>query len=401
MSMDRPRVLSGMRPTGALHLGHYHGALKNWVRLQSEMECFYFVADWHALTTHYEDASVIEQHVYEMVIDWLAAGLDPAQCTIFLQSRLPEHAELFTLLAMGTPIGWLERVPTYKDQQEKLKDKDLSTYGFLGYPLLQAADILIYKAHYVPVGEDQASHVELTREAARRFNHLYGRERNAEQRIAASLAKLPRDSAKRFEKSRKQYQETGDAKALEGAMAYLAQAPELDADDRERLSGHFKGTGRSVLIEPQVLLTEASRLPGLDGAKMSKSYNNAIALREDADSVALKVKRMPTDPARVKRNDVGDPDKCPVWQFHLVYSDEPTRAWVTQGCKSAGIGCIECKQPVIDGILAEQQPMRERAQPYLDHPQLVRDIVDAGTDRARITARQTMREVREAIGLNY
>jgi len=401
MSMARERVLSGMRPTGALHLGHYHGALKNWVRLQSEMECFFFVADWHALTTHYEDASVIEQHVYEMVIDWLAAGLDPAQCTIFLQSRLPEHAELFTLLAMGTPIGWLERVPTYKDQQEKLKDKDLSTYGFLGYPLLQAADILIYKAHYVPVGEDQASHVELTREAARRFNHLYGRERNAEQRIAASLAKLPRESAKRFEKSRKQYQETGDAKALAGAMAYIAQAPELDADDRERLSGHFKGTGRSVLIEPQVLLTPTSRLPGLDGAKMSKSYNNAIALREEADSVATKVKRMPTDPARVKRSDAGDPDKCPVWQFHLVYSDEPTRAWVTQGCKSAGIGCIECKQPVIDGILAEQQPMRERAQPYLDHPQLVRDIVDAGTERARITARQTMREVREAIGLNY
>ena len=401
MSMARERVLSGMRPTGALHLGHYHGALKNWVRLQSEMECFYFVADWHALTTHYEDASVIEQHVYEMVIDWLAAGLDPAQCTIFLQSRLPEHAELFTLLAMGTPIGWLERVPTYKDQQEKLKDKDLSTYGFLGYPLLQAADILIYKAHYVPVGEDQASHVELTREAARRFNHLYGRERNAEQHIAASLAKLPRDSAKRFEKSRKQYQETGDTKALDGTMAYIAQAPELDADDRERLSGHFKGTGRSVLIEPQVLLTPTSRLPGLDGAKMSKSYNNAIALREEADSVAHKVKRMPTDPARVKRSDAGDPDKCPVWQFHLVYSDEPTRAWVTQGCKSAGIGCLECKQPVIDGILAEQQPMRERAQPYLDHPQLVRDIVDAGTERARITARQTMREVREAIGLNY
>ena len=401
MSMARERVLSGMRPTGALHLGHYHGALKNWVRLQSEMECFYFVADWHALTTHYEDASVIEQHVYEMVIDWLAAGLDPAQCTIFLQSRLPEHAELFTLLAMGTPIGWLERVPTYKDQQEKLKDKDLSTYGFLGYPLLQAADILIYKAHYVPVGEDQASHVELTREAARRFNHLYGRERNAEQRIAASLAKLPRDSAKRLEKSRKQYQETGDAKAFEGAMTYIAQAPELDTDDRERLFGHFKGTGRSVLIEPQVLLTPTSRLPGLDGAKMSKSYNNAIALREEADSVAHKVKRMPTDPARVKRTDVGDPDKCPVWQFHLVYSDEPTRAWVTQGCKSAGIGCLECKQPVIYGILAEQQPMRERAQPYLDHPQLVRDIVDAGTERARITARQTMREVREAIGLNY
>ena len=401
MSMSKERVLSGMRPTGALHLGHYHGALKNWVRLQSEMECFYFVADWHALTTHYEDASVIEQHVYEMVIDWLAAGLDPAQCTIFLQSRLPEHAELFTLLAMGTPIGWLERVLTYKDQQEKLNDKDLSTYGFLGYPLLQAADILIYKANYVPVGEDQASHVELTREAARRFNHLYGRERDAQQRIAASLAKLPRDSAKRLEKSRKQYQETGDAKALEGALAYMAQAPELDPDDRERLSGHFKGTGRTVLIEPQVLLTPTSRLPGLDGAKMSKSYNNAIALREDADSVAQKVKRMPTDPARIKRTDVGDPLKCPVWQFHQVYSDEPTRAWVTQGCTTAGIGCLACKQPVIDGILAEQQPMRERAQAYLDHPQLVRDIVDAGTQRARTAAQQTMREVREAIGLNY
>ena len=399
--MAKERVLSGMRPTGASHLGHYHGALKNWVRLQSEMECFYFVADWHALTTHYEDASVIEQHVYEMVIDWLAAGLDPAQCTIFLQSRLPEHAELFTLLAMGTPIGWLERVPTYKDQQEKLKDKDLSTYGFLGYPLLQAADILIYKANYVPVGEDQASHVELTREAARRFNHLYGRERHAEQRIAASLAKLPRDSAKRFEKSRKQYQETGDAKALEGAMGYIAQAPELDADDRERLSGHFKGTGRTVLIEPQVLLTPTSRLTGLDGAKMSKSYNNAIALREDADSVAQKVKRMPTDPARVKRTDAGDPTRCPVWEFHKVYSSPDVRSWVEQGCKSAGIGCLECKQPVIDGMLKEQQPMLARAEPYMSNPRIVRDIVDAGTERARTVARETMRDVREAMGLNY
>jgi len=277
----KDRVLSGMRPTGALHLGHYHGALKNWVRLQSEMACYYFVADWHALTTHYESREVIEKNVYEMVIDWLAAGLDPQQCTIFLQSRLPEHAELFTLLAMGTPLGWLERVPTYKDQQEKLKDKDLSTYGFLGYPLLQAADILIYKAKYVPVGEDQASHVELTREAARRFNHLYGREIDAEARIQASLAKLPKDSAKRFEKSRKAFQETGDAKAQEGALGYIAQAPELDTQDRERLEGYFKGTGKIILPEPQALLTEASRLPGLDGAKMSKSYNNAIAIREE------------------------------------------------------------------------------------------------------------------------
>jgi len=390
-----------MRPTGALHLGHYHGALKNWVRLQSEMACYYFVADWHALTTHYESREVIEKNVYEMVIDWLAAGLDPNQCTIFLQSRLPEHAELFTLLAMGTPLGWLERVPTYKDQQEKLKDKDLSTYGFLGYPLLQAADILIYKAKYVPVGEDQASHVELTREAARRFNHLYGREINAEARIQASLAKLPKDSAKRFEKSRKAFQETGDAKAQEGALGYIAQAPELDAQDRERLQGYFKGTGKIILPEPQVLLTEASRLPGLDGAKMSKSYNNAIAIREDKSSLEQKVRRMPTDPARVKRTDAGNPERCPVWEFHKVYSNEATRQWVTQGCKSAGIGCLECKQPVIDGILAEQQPMLARAEPYIANPKIVRDIVDAGTERARETARETMREVREAMGLNY
>ncbi|MBU3710518.1 MAG: tryptophan--tRNA ligase [Limnohabitans sp.] len=397
----KDRVLSGMRPTGALHLGHYHGALKNWVRLQSEMACYYFVADWHALTTHYESREVIEKNVYEMVIDWLAAGLDPNQCTIFLQSRLPEHAELFTLLAMGTPLGWLERVPTYKDQQEKLKDKDLSTYGFLGYPLLQAADILIYKAKYVPVGEDQASHVELTREAARRFNHLYGREIDAEARIQASLAKLPKDSAKRFEKSRKAFQETGDAKAQEGALGYIAQAPELDAQDRERLQGYFKGTGKIILPEPQVLLTEASRLPGLDGAKMSKSYNNAIAIREDKSSLEQKVRRMPTDPARVKRTDAGNPERCPVWEFHKVYSNEATRQWVTQGCKSAGIGCLECKQPVIDGILAEQQPMLARAEPYIANPKIVRDIVDAGTERARETARETMREVREAMGLNY
>ncbi|MBU3650901.1 MAG: tryptophan--tRNA ligase, partial [Limnohabitans sp.] len=309
----KERVLSGMRPTGALHLGHYHGALKNWVRLQSTHDCYFFVADWHALTTHYEHREVIEQNVYEMVIDWLAAGLDPEQCTLFLQSRIPEHAELFTLLAMGTPIGWLERVPTYKDQQEKLKDKDLSTYGFLGYPLLQAADILIYKARYVPVGEDQASHVELTREAARRFNHLYGRELHAAEKLQVSLAKLPKDSLKRFEKSRKAWQETGDAKAMEGALGYLASAPELDASDRERLSGYFKGTGRTILPEPQVLLTEASKLPGLDGAKMSKSYGNAIAIREDRHTLEQKVRKMPTDPARVKRTDPGDPKRCPVW----------------------------------------------------------------------------------------
>ena len=365
------------------------------------MDCFYFVADWHALTTHYENREVIEKNVYEMVIDWLAAGLDPNACTIFLQSRIPEHAELFTLLAMGTPLGWLERVPTYKDQQEKLKDKDLATYGFLGYPLLQAADILIYKAKHVPVGEDQASHVELTREAARRFNHLYGREINAEEKVQASLAKLPKDSVKRFEKSRKAYQETGDAQAMEGALGYIGSAPELDTQDCERLGGYFKGTGKVILTEPHALLTETSKLPGLDGAKMSKSYNNSIAIREDRATLEHKVRRMPTDPARQKRTDVGNPDKCPVWQFHIVYSDAGQREWVAQGCKTAGIGCLECKQPIIDAILREQQPMLERAEPYITNPKIVRDIVDAGTEKARITARETMQDVRSAMGLNY
>ena len=397
----KQRVLSGMRPTGALHLGHYHGALKNWVRLQYEMECFFFVADWHALTTHYEHREVIEQNVFEMVIDWLAAGLDPNLCTLFLQSRLPEHAELFTLLAMGTPLGWLERVPTYKDQQLQLKDKDLSTYGFLGYPLLQAADILIYKAHYVPVGEDQASHIELTREAARRFNDLYGRRADDAARAAAALAKLSKEDARYFNGLKKKFQEQGDETAAARLPGFLQRFDALTTDDRALLTGQFGGKGRAVLVEPQVLLTQASKLPGLDGRKMSKSYGNGIAIREDRASIEHKVRTMPTDPARVKLTDPGTPEKCPVWQFHRIYSDASVQQWVQQGCTGARFGCIECKQPVIDAILAEQQPMLERAEPYVTNPKLVRDIVDAGTDRARATARATMVEVREAMGLNY
>ena len=400
-SAPAQRVLSGMRPTGALHLGHYHGALKNWVQLQHRMDCFFFVADWHALTTHYEHREVIEQNVYEMVIDWLAAGLDPAKCTLFLQSRLPEHAELFTLLAMGTPLGWLERVPTYKDQQQQLKDKDLATYGFLGYPLLQAADILIYKAHFVPVGEDQASHVELTREAARRFNDLYGRRADDAARATAALAKLGKDDARYFNTLKKKFQEQGDETALARLPGFLQRFEALTPDEVALLTGQFSGKGRAVLVEPQVLLTEASRVPGLDGRKMSKSYGNGIAIREDRASIELKVRTMPTDPARVKRTDPGTPEKCPVWQFHKIYSDASTQQWVQSGCTSAGIGCIECKQPVAQGILAEQQPMLERAEPYMRQPQLVRDIMDAGTDQARKVARATMVEVREAMGLNY
>ena len=395
------RVLSGMRPTGALHLGHYHGVLKNWVRLQAEYPCFFFVADWHALTTHYESPEVIAESVWEMLIDWLAAGVDPTQATLFIQSRVPEHAELFLLLSMGTPLGWLERVPTYKDQIEKLKEKDLSTYGFLGYPLLQAADILIYRAGFVPVGEDQVPHVEMTREVARRFNYLYGRELGFEEKALEAAKKLGGKRAKLYLELRTAYQERGEDEALEQARALLAESQSLSMGDRERLFGYLEGARKIILPEPQVLLTEASRMPGLDGQKMSKSYGNTIRMREDKETVEKKVRTMPTDPARVRRTDPGDPDKCPVWQLHLVYSDADTKEWVQKGCRSAGIGCLECKQPVIEGILREQQPMFERAQKYMDDPSLLRAIIADGCDNARKVTQETMREVREAMGLTY
>ncbi len=401
----RSRVLSGMRPTGALHLGHYHGALKNWVRLQDTHECFYFVADWHALTTHDEEREVMERYVYDMVVDWIAAGLDPERCTIFIQSRLPEHAELFTLLAMGTPLGWLERVPTYKDQIEKLKDRDLATYGFLGYPLLQAADILIYKANHVPVGEDQSSHVELTREVARRFNNLYGRSSKSEALIAAAMAKLAKDDARYYDKQRKAFGETGSAEALAKGEGMVNKAKANVAgwteEDSELLLGHLKGAGKSILTEPQALHTEVLRLPGLDGTKMSKSYGNAVLMRDEPADVTKKIRGMVTDPARARRTDPGDPEKCPVWQFHKLYSDEPTKDWVVKGCKSAGIGCLECNQPVIDAVIKEQQPWRERAETYLANPKQVHWIVEMGTERARTVARQTMKDVRSAMGLSY
>ena len=399
--MFSERVLSGMRPTGALHLGHYHGVLKNWVKLQAEYPCYFFVADWHALTTHYETPGVIEESVWDMVIDWLAAGIDPTQATLFVQSKVPEHAELFLLLSMGTPLGWLERVPTYKDQIEKLKEKDLQTYGFLGYPLLQAADILIYRAQHVPVGEDQIPHVEMTREVARRFNHLYGREPGFEEKALEAAKKLGSKRTKLYLELRTEYQEKGHDEALEQARAVLADAQSLSMGDRERLFGYLEGSRKIILAEPQALLTAQSKMPGLDGQKMSKSYGNTIALREDAASVEKKVRTMPTDPARVRKTDPGDPARCPVWQLHEVYSSEETRAWAEKGCKSAGIGCIECKQPVIDGILKEQQPMMERAETYLDDPSLLRAIIADGCDKARKSAQETLRDVREAMGLDY
>jgi tryptophanyl-tRNA synthetase len=398
--MFAERVLSGMRPTGALHLGHYHGVLKNWVRLQAEYPCFFFVADWHALTTHYETPEVIQESVWEMVIDWLAAGVDPNQATLFIQSRVPEHSELFLLLAMGTPLGWLERVPTYKDQIEKLKEKDLQTYGFLGYPLLQAADILIYRALYVPVGEDQVPHVEMTREVARRFNHLYGREPGFEEKALEAVKKLGSKRAKLYLELRNAYQERGEDEALMQAQALLQEAQSLSMGDRERLFGYLEGARKIILVEPQALLTEAARMPGLDGQKMSKSYANTIAIREAPEEVIRLVRTMPTDPARVRRTDPGNPAHCPLWQFHQVYSDQTTKDWAQKGCQSASIGCLDCKQPVIDAILREQQPMFERAQQYLDDPSLLRSIIADGSDKARKVAQETMRDVREAMGLD-
>jgi len=395
------RVLSGMRPTGNLHLGHYHGVLKNWLKLQHEHECYFFVADWHALTTHYDTPQVIEESVWEMVIDWLAAGVDPASATVFIQSRVPEHAELHTLLSMITPLGWLERVPTYKDQQEKLSSKDLSTYGFLGYPLLQSADILIYRATQVPVGEDQVPHIEFTREIARRFNHIYGREPGFEEKAEAAIKKLGNKKGALYEELRTRYQESGDDEALEAARALIEEQQGLSLGDRERLLGFLEGGGKMILVEPEAVLTPASRMPGLDGQKMSKSYNNTISLREDPDVINKKIRTMPTDPARVRRTDPGDPAKCPVWQLHEVYSDDQRRAWVQEGCKGASIGCIECKQPVIDAVLAELKPIQERAAQYAEDPTLVKNIVADGCEKARKLARETMRDVREAMGLSY
>jgi tryptophanyl-tRNA synthetase len=400
-NINNDTVLSGMRPTGRLHLGHYHGVLKNWVALQHRYDCYFFVADWHALTTHYEEPEIIERSVWDMVVDWLAAGVNPSAARLFIQSRVPEHAELHLLLSMITPLGWLERVPSYKDQQDKLKERDLATFGFLGYPLLQSADILIYKATRVPVGEDQVAHVELTRELARRFNHLYGRESDFEQKAEIAIRKLGRKNGKLYRTLRRRYQEQGDHDALEVARALVKDSGHISLGDRERLVGYLEGGGRVILPEPQPLLTPASKMPGLDGQKMSKSYGNTIALRDDPDTVAQKLRTMPTDPARVRRTDPGDPEKCPVWQFHQIYSDDSIQQWVQQGCRSAGIGCLECKQPVVDAVLAELEPMHQRARELDANPDLVHGVIEEGCAAAREIAMDTMEEVRGAMGLGY
>ena len=399
--MQDNRVLSGMRPTGRLHLGHYHGVLKNWLDLQNEYDSYFFVADWHAFTTHYSDKIDLEANVMEMVVDWLAAGINPNTSTIFVQSKVPEHAELHLLLSMSTPLSWLERVPSYKDQQLKLKTKDLGTYGFLGYPLLQSADILIYKAGLVPVGEDQVAHVELTREVARRFNHIYGREVDFEEKAETAAGKMGKKQAKLFRSLRKAYQETGDDEALVKAQALLKEQQNITLSDRERLLGYIEGVGKIILPEPESLLTKASKMPGLDGQKMSKSYGNTISLRDSADEIETKIKRMPTDPARIKLSDAGDPKKCPVWQLHEVYSDEDTCNWVVDGCTNAKMGCVACKQPVIDAMQAELMPMQERIAKYQSDPELIKQIIHEGSEKARNVAKEPMAEVRDSMGIVY
>jgi len=399
--MKDHRVLSGMRPTGRLHLGHYHGVLKNWIELQNEYDSYFFVADWHAFTTHNSDKIDLEKNVCEMVVDWLAAGINPNTSTIFVQSKVPEHAELHLLLSMSTPLSWLERVPSYKDQQLKLKSKDLATYGFLGYPLLQSADILIYKAGLVPVGEDQVAHVELTREVARRFNYVYGREVDFEEKAETAASKMGKKQAKLYRSLRKSYQETGDDEALIKAKALLGEQKNITLGDRERLLGYIEGVGKIILPEPKSLLTKASKMPGLDGQKMSKSYNNTISLRDEPAEVEKKIKKMPTDPARVKLTDPGDPTKCPVWQLHEVYSPQETLDWVVEGCTKAKMGCIECKTPLIKSVVDELGPMQERIAKYQADPNLIQEIIFEGSERARVVAKETMEDVREAMGLTY
>jgi tryptophanyl-tRNA synthetase len=326
----RKRVLSGMRPTGKLHLGNYVGALENWVGMQDEYECYFCVVDWHALTTDYADTSKVKENSLEVVFDWLAAGLDPERSVLFLQSHVPAHAELHLLLSMITPLGWLERVPTYKEQRDNIKDKDLGTYGFLGYPLLMASDILVYKGNAVPVGEDQVAHVEITREIARRFNGFYG----------------------------------------------------------------------EVFPEPQALLTPARKLPGTDGRKMSKSYGNTIQLADPEPVVRQKLKTMVTDPARVRRTDKGNPDVCPVGDLHKIFSSKETMAKVNEGCRSAGIGCIECKGWAADALVGLLNPMQERRRKFEENPRLAWDILEAGSERARKTSGETMKDVRAAMGMS-
>jgi len=389
VALQSRRVVSGMRPTGRLHLGHYHGVLKHWVKLQHEYDCFFFAADWHALTTHYEKSDVIEDSVWEMVIDWIAAGIEPSAVTLFLQSKIPEHAELHLLLSMITPISWLEQIPSYKG----LKEKGLSTYGFLGYPLLQSSDILIYRAGQVPMGEDQVAHIELTREIARRFNHIYGREKDFEEKAEEAIKKMGKKNAQLYSNLRKAYIEQGETEALETARALLNDQQNLALGDTERLFGYLEGDGKIILPEPQALLTSSAIIPGLDGQKMSKSYGNTISLRDSENTIAEKIKQMLSVPDKS--------NKCPVCQLYELYSNDGQTESQQETCGTAGSHCVDGKDSLIDLINTELKPIRERAEELSEHPEDIRRIIEDGSVAAREVARDTLEEVREAMGLSY
>ena len=376
--IHKGRVLSGMRPTGKLHLGNYVGALRNWVNLQNEYDCFFFIADWHALTTDYADTRMVKQNSLEVILDYLAAGLDPERSTLFIQSHVPQHAELHLLFSLITPLGWLERVPTYKEQRENIKDKDLGTYGFLGYPLLQSADILIYQANFVPVGEDQVPHVELTREVARRFNQFYPLGNTLNEYVVPT----------RFTPEQRKWL-LDHNKPTNEPYTFLVEQP----------SPKYGKT--FVFPEPQPLLTPAPKLPGTDGRKMSKSYGNTIMMSEPEDSMRQKLKTMVTDPARIRRKDPGDPDKCPVGDLHKIFSSQETMAKVYEGCRTAGIGCIECKGWAADSLWEVLGPMQERRRKYEADPKLAWDILEEGSKKARGVAEATMQEARSAANLSW
>lgn len=395
------RVISGMRPNGKLHIGHYHGAIKNWLSLQYEHECYFMVADLHALISDYEDTKNIEDNIYTIVIDWLACGVDPSQAIIFIQSHVPEHTQLYALLSMITPLSWLERVPSYKDQLEKVLSKEMDTYGFLGYPLLQSADILLYNANIVPVGEDQVSHVELTREIARRFNHIYGREIGFEDKARETMKKLGSRRSELYQDLLISYQQDGDDEALVKARYLLSDAMNLSLGERERLFAFLENKSRVVLSEPQALVSDTPKIMGIDGHKMSKSSNNTIMLRENIDSINKKIRAMPTDPARIRRDDKGDPGKCPVWQLHEIYSSSDTKQWARNGCISAGIGCLECKSPLIEAINCEQLEFSERAKPYKDDINLIKNILADGAEKASEVAGEILDEVKHVMNINY
>ena len=392
----KPRVLSGMRPTGALHLGHLCGVLANWQKLQETHQCYFFVADWHALTTDYAAPADYPAAAHEMVLTWLAAGIDNERATLFIQSQIPEHAELHVLLSMLCQLPKLMQLPTYKEQKENL-NRDIDTYGFLGYPLLQSADILAYRPEQVPVGEDQLPHIEFTREIARRFNHLYGGGDAFQQAVKQLLKTLPAEARTLIENAHRRYRQDGDNATLQKAFAAIA-ALNLPEQAAARLRGYCAYDAEEILPLPEAGLTPAAKLPGVDGRKMSKSYANTIELFESEDSVAKKITRMQTDPARQRRQDKGNPDNCPVWSLHQQFSDDETRQWADSGCRSADIGCVDCKKQLSTGINTALSPIRERRR-EIESSGMVDDIISDGNHRARADATETLNEVRRAMRL--